>query len=105
MVKGILYAYLVRSEWDKRTGSSVQRTIKYLGRSDDVDINNIPEDYRNNPKILSFLSTHASKNKVRKESLLKRLRKNLFEALCDADAEKAMEIALDYRRLQPTRVL
>ncbi len=61
MVKGIPYAYLVKSEWDKRTGSSIQHTIKYLGRADDVDINDIPEEYRNNPKILSFLSSHASK--------------------------------------------
>ena len=40
-VKGILYAYLVQSKWDKRRSLSIQHNIKYLGRSDDVEINDI----------------------------------------------------------------
>lgn len=98
-IKGIPYAYLVRSEWDKERASSIQHTIKYLGRSDSIKINDIPEEYRNDPKVLSFLSSLAYKDKARKESLLKKLRVDLLEALCDAEIEKAKEIALDYRRL------
>jgi methanogenic corrinoid protein MtbC1 len=98
-VKGISYAYLVKSEWDKRRASSIQHTIKYLGRSDIVAINDIPEEYRNDPKILSFLSSHASKNKAKKESLIKKLRAELFEALCNGDIGKAKKIALNYKML------
>jgi MerR family transcriptional regulator, light-induced transcriptional regulator len=98
-VKGISYAYLVKSEWDKRRGLSVQHTIKYLGRPENIAINDIPEEYRNDPKILSFLSFYASKKQLRKEPLLKKLRADLFEALCNADREKAKEIALDYLKL------
>ena len=98
-LKGIPYAYLVRSEWDKHRASSIQHTIKYLGRSDSVNINDIPEEYRNDPKVLSFLSSLGSKDKARKQYLLKRLRVDFLEALCDAELEKAREIALDYQRL------
>jgi methanogenic corrinoid protein MtbC1 len=98
-VKGILYAYLVKSELDKRRGVSIQHTIKYLGRSDSVALNDIPEEYRNDPKILSFLSSHASIYQARKEQLLIKLRAELFEALYHADRETVKKIALDYRRL------
>jgi methanogenic corrinoid protein MtbC1 len=98
-IKGIPYAYLVRSEWNKERASSIQHTIKYLGRSDSIKINDIPVEYRNDPKVLSFLSSLAYKDKARKESLLKKLRIDLLEALCNAEIEKAKEIALDYRRL------
>lgn len=98
-VKGILYAYLVKSEWDKRRGLPIQHTIKYLGRSDSVAINDIPEEYRNHPKILSFLSLHAAKNQASKRSLIKKLHAELFEALCNANGEKAKEITLNYQRL------
>jgi len=99
IVKGITYAYLVKSEWDKRRGSSIQHTIRYLGRADGIAISDIPEEYRNDPKILSFLSLHAFKDQTRKELFLKKQRAQLFKALCDADREKATEVALDYLKL------
>ena len=69
-VKGILYAYLVQSEWNKHRGLSIQHNIKYLGRADGVEINDIPEEYRNDPKVLSFLSSLRSKKRARKPSIL-----------------------------------
>jgi MerR family transcriptional regulator, light-induced transcriptional regulator len=99
VVKGVLYAYLVKSEWDDKRGSSIQHTIKYLGRADSVVISDIPEEYRNDPKILSFLSSHSSKNQAKKQALLEELRAELFEALCNADREKAVKIAAKYQSL------
>jgi methanogenic corrinoid protein MtbC1 len=99
VVKGIPYAYLVKSEWDDKRGSSIQHTIKYLGRADSVVISDIPEEYRNDPKILSFLSSHSSKNQAKKQALLEELRAELFEALCNADREKAVKIAAKYQSL------
>jgi MerR family transcriptional regulator, light-induced transcriptional regulator len=99
VVKGIPYAYLVKSEWDDKRKSSIQHTIKYLGRADSVVISDIPEEYRNDPKILSFLSSHSSKNQAKKQALLEELRAKLFEALCNADREKAVKIAAKYQSL------
>lgn len=99
VVKGIPYAYLVKSEWDDKRRSSIQHTIKYLGRADSVVISDIPEEYRNDPKILSFLSSHSSKNQAKKQVLLEELRAELFEALCNADREKTVKIAAKYQSL------
>jgi methanogenic corrinoid protein MtbC1 len=90
---------LVKSEWDDKRRSSIQHTIKYLGRADSVVISDIPEEYRNDPKILSFLSSHSSKNQAKKQALLEELRAELFEALCNADREKAVKIAAKYQSL------
>ena len=44
-VKGMNYSYLVRSIWDKKKKVSKQETIKYLGRTEKITLDNIPEDY------------------------------------------------------------
>ena len=54
-VKGKNYAYLVRSVWDKDKKSTSQQTIKYLGRSSKVTIDDIPVRFRNNPNVIKFL--------------------------------------------------
>ena len=43
-VKGIDYAYLVKSVWDKRKNTSSQQTIKYLGKASDIKFNDIPKE-------------------------------------------------------------
>jgi hypothetical protein len=37
-VKGIDYAYLVKSIWNKRKNTSNQQTIKYLGKASEIKI-------------------------------------------------------------------
>jgi hypothetical protein len=37
-VKGIDYAYLVKSVWNKRKNTSNQQTIKYLGKASEIKI-------------------------------------------------------------------
>ena len=41
-VKGIDYAYLVQSRWDHKNNTSKQQIIKYLGRTTNVTIEDIP---------------------------------------------------------------
>jgi MerR family transcriptional regulator, light-induced transcriptional regulator len=55
-VKGLEYYYLVKSQWDPIRKVSNQHTIKYLGKAANVKINDVPFEYRNNPKILSTLA-------------------------------------------------
>ena len=55
-VKGIDYAYLVQSVWDPRRNTSRQQTVKYLGNASQVTIEDIPEEFRNDSKILTFIS-------------------------------------------------
>jgi MerR family transcriptional regulator, light-induced transcriptional regulator len=98
-VKGIHYAYLVGSRWDRERGSAIQHTIKYLGRADGIEIGDIPQEYRNDPRILSFISSYSSANHTKKESLLEKLRGELFDALCNSDRETATKIATKYSDL------
>jgi MerR family transcriptional regulator, light-induced transcriptional regulator len=55
-VKGLEYYYLVKSQWDPIRKVSNQHTIKYLGKASNVKINDVPFEYRNDPKILSTLA-------------------------------------------------
>ena len=50
-VKGIEYAYLVKSEWNAEAKISKQQIIKYLGRSSEVELEDIPIQYQQDPKI------------------------------------------------------
>ena len=63
-VKGLVYYYLVKSQWDPIKKVSNQHTIKYLGKASNVTINTIPVEYRNNPKILTTLS-QLQKNDIK----------------------------------------
>ena len=55
-VKGINYAYLVESTWDKKKQISKQKTVKYLGKSKKLTLEDIPEEYKSNQNVIKFLS-------------------------------------------------
>ena len=61
-VKGVDYLYLVKSVWDKERKTSKQITIKYLGESRSVTRDDIPVEFRDDPKINSFLLENTPKD-------------------------------------------
>ncbi|HET7285522.1 MAG TPA: hypothetical protein VFI70_12640, partial [Nitrososphaeraceae archaeon] len=79
-VKGIDYAYLVQSIWDHKKNTSKQQTIKYLGKASQITIEDIPEEYRNDTKILAFISAYCSYQEERK-ALISRIQEEMFELL------------------------
>lgn len=91
-VKGIEYAYLVKSEWNAGEKISKQQIIKYLGKSSDVELEDIPAQYRQNSKILSFLSEHNPRNSNKKKMIIEDLTKNLYLSFSLGDIESAMKI-------------
>src|SRR5918993_373711 len=91
-VKGIEYAYLVKSEWNANGKTSRQQTIKYLGRSSDVELEDIPTQYRQDPKILSFLSEHSPRDLNKKKMLIKEFSKKLYLSLASGDVDSATRI-------------
>ncbi|MGB7881913.1 MAG: hypothetical protein WBL44_04255 [Nitrososphaeraceae archaeon] len=58
-VKGIDYAYLVRSVWDQTNRTSKQETVKYLGKVSSITKEMIPVEYRNEPSIISFITRYS----------------------------------------------
>jgi MerR family transcriptional regulator, light-induced transcriptional regulator len=92
LVKGIEYAYLVKSEWDADAKTSRQQTIKYLGRSSDVEFEDIPAQYQQDPKILSFLSEHSPQDLSKKKMLIEISCKKLYLTLASGDVDGSAKI-------------
>ena len=44
IVKNESYSYLVESKWDSKEKTSKQRTIKYLGKTSDITLEDIPSE-------------------------------------------------------------
>lgn len=62
-IKGNDYYYLVKNQWDPVKKKSTQQIIKYLGNVKNFNINDIPEEHRNNPRILSLLALSSNMEK------------------------------------------
>jgi MerR family transcriptional regulator, light-induced transcriptional regulator len=97
-VKGIDYAYLVQSIWDPKRNTSRQQTIKYLGNASQVTIEDIPQEYRNDPKILTFISAFSSFQEEKK-ILISRIREELFLLLTDCNIGGLTILYEKYSRL------
>lgn len=97
-VKGINYAYLVQSVWDSHRNMSRQKIIKYLGNASQVTIEDIPEEYRSDSKIIAFItafSTYQEKNKV----LISKIQEEMFTFLSDCNIGGLIELYEKYSKL------
>lgn len=97
-VKGIDYAYLVKSVWDKRKNTSSQQTIKYLGKASDIKFNDIPKEYSKDPKILAFISSYSG-DRLERELLITRIQEEIFKLLVECDVKGLVRIYEKYRSL------
>jgi methanogenic corrinoid protein MtbC1 len=97
-VKEIDYAYLVQSVWDQKRNISRQHTIKYLGKASQVTIDDIPEEYRNDTKILAFVSAFSSYHEERKE-LISKIQEEIFVLLNNCNVKGLVDIYEKYSRL------
>jgi methanogenic corrinoid protein MtbC1 len=95
-VKSEQYLYLVKSIWDPKKNSSKQEIVKYLGKSSEVLKDDIPLDYRNNPKILSGLAKYNPKDIKKREDASKKSKQQLFKRLTDGDIQGSVKIYEDY---------
>ena len=91
-VKGVDYLYLVKSVWDKERKTSKQITIKYLGESRSVTRDDIPKEFRDDPKINSFLLENTPKDRKNREEILKKLQVQLFSSMTEGDLKESIRI-------------
>ena len=91
-VKGVDYLYLVKSVWDKKRKTSKQITIKYLGESKSVTRDDIPIEFRDDPKINSFLLENTPKDRKNREEILKKLQVQLFSSMAEGDLKESIRI-------------
>ena len=71
-VKSDQYLYLVKSVWDSKKSTSKQEIVKYLGKASEVIKDDIPEKFRNDPKILSVLASYNPEDIKKREDATKK---------------------------------
>ena len=77
---------------------SRQKIIKYLGNASRVTIEDIPEEYRSDSKILAFISAFSSyqeKNKI----LVSKIQEEMFTFLTDCNIRGLIELYEKYSKL------
>ena len=91
-VKGMDYLYLVKSIWNREKKTSRQVTVKYLGESTSVTRDDIPIEFRDDPKINSFLLENTPKDRKKREEILERLKVQLFSSMTEGDLKETIRI-------------
>ena len=98
-VKGIDYAYIVRSVWDQTNRTSKQETIKYLGKASLITEDMIPVEYRNEPSVISFITRYSRIDRKKNDAMTKKLGEEVFEMLSDGDLQGLLKIYDTYTNL------
>ena len=84
--------------WDPRRNTSRQQTIKYLGNASQVTIEDIPVEYRNDSKILTFISAFSSFQEEKKVLILK-IQEEMFILLTDCNIGSLVGLYEKYSKL------
>lgn len=91
-MRNVEYLYLVKSEWDKVKKISKQKTIKYLGDSNTVNRDDIPVEYRDDPKINAYLIENTPTDFKRKEAMINKFQAQLFSSLTEGELKNAIQL-------------
>ena len=98
-VKNDQYLYLVKSVWDSKNKTSKQEIVKYLGKASVVLKEDIPVDYRNDPKILSVLASFNPKDVKKREDATKKSKQQLYRKLTDGNIQDCIKIYEEYIKI------
>ena len=98
-VKSDNYLYLVKSVWDSKKNTSKQEIVKYLGKASEVVKDDIPIDYRDDPKILSVLALHNPDDIEKREESTKKSKQLLYKKLTDGDIHSSVKIYEEYIKI------
>ena len=98
-VKSDQYLYLVKSVWDSKKSTSKQEIVKYLGKASDVVKDDIPVEYRNDPKVLSVLASYNPKDIKKREEASKKSKQQLYKKLTEGNIEDCVKIYEEYVKI------
>jgi len=85
--------------WDSKNKTSKQEIVKYLGKASDVLKEDIPVDYRNDPKILSVLASFNPKDVKKREDATKKSKQQLYRKLTDGNIQDCIKIYEEYIKI------
>jgi len=98
-VKSDQYLYLVKSVWDSKRSTSKQEIVKYLGKASEVVKDDIPVEYRDNPKVLSVLASFNPKDIKKREESTKKSKQQLYKKLTEGDIDECVKIYEEYTKI------
>ena len=98
VVKGESYSYLVQSKWDTQRKTSVQETVKYLGKTSKISIRDIPDEYRYSPTVLAFLANNTEINAKGREKSLLKIKQNTLKFLLSGYLEGLRLVFKNFRK-------
>lgn len=98
-VKSDQYLYLVKSVWNSQKNTSKQEIVKYLGKASEVVKDDLPTEYRNDPKILSVLASHNPKDVKKREEATKKSKKQLYKKLTEGNIEECVLIYEEHMKI------
>lgn len=98
-VKSDQYLYLVKSVWDSKKSTSKQEIVKYLGKASEVVKDDIPIDYRNDPKVLSVLASYNPKDIKKREDATKKSKQQLYKKLTEGNIQDSIKIYEEYTKI------
>jgi len=81
IVKGNSYTYLVENKWNSEKKIPIQKTIKYLGKTSNIILSDIPDKYRNSSSVITFLGSNKNNDLANREKHIKKIKKNFFDLL------------------------
>jgi methanogenic corrinoid protein MtbC1 len=95
-IRGRDYAYLVESRWDPERHTSCQTTIKYIGPTNEIRLEDIPPEYRDE-RVKSFILQHSAKAEESRHRIVSAFRERLLQALVAGDRVKTSIVAEEAR--------
>ena len=98
-VKSDQYLYLVKSIWDSKKSTSRQEIVKYLGKASEVVKDDIPIEYRNEPKVLSILASYNPKDIKKREEVTRKSKKQLYKKLTEGNIKESVKIYEEYVKI------
>ncbi len=78
IVKGNSYTYLVENKWNSEKKIPIQKTIKYLGKTSNIILSDIPDKYRNSSSVITFLGSNKNNDLANREKYIKKNQKEFF---------------------------
>ena len=98
VVKGESYSYLVQSKWDVERKTSIQETVKYLGKTSRVSIDDIPHEYQHSPTILAFLANNKKIDAGGREKSILKIKQNTLKFLLSGDLDGLRLVLKKFRK-------
>jgi methanogenic corrinoid protein MtbC1 len=98
IIKGNSYTYLVENKWNPEKKSPTQRTVKYLGKTSNIVLSDIPHQYRNSSSVITFLGSEKNTQLVDRQRHLRKLKKDFFEYLIHGEIDKVQTIYKNFTK-------